>query len=239
MRGVVTIHQPNYLPWAGLFSKISQADYYVAADTFQFEPIVKRNRIRTEAGSKYLTIPIGAHYTRARIVDIPLPEDRKWQKTHWRTITLNYSKAPYFKEHAEFFDGLYRRQFQYLWELNLEIINYLLRCFEIEVEIVRTSELELDPEIKHTDGLIEILKRVGAKTYLSGPSGKDYLEYDKFPQNGLELKFFSFQHPVYEQRYAGFEPNLSAIDILFNLGPQAAQLVKDAGKVMGIDQLTG
>ncbi|MBI2853643.1 MAG: WbqC family protein [Chloroflexi bacterium] len=67
--------------------------------------------------------------------------------------------------------------------------------------------------------------------YLSGPTGRDYLETEKFAHNGIALRFASFQHPVYRQRYPGFEPNMSAIDLLFNLGPQAEEIVKRAAMV--------
>ena len=60
----------------------------------------------------------------------------------------------------------------------MEIISYLLKCFEIDIEVITTSEMDLDPELRSTDLLITILKRVGADIYLSGPSGKNYLDFD-------------------------------------------------------------
>jgi len=231
VKGIVTIHQPNYLPWTGLFSKVAQTECFIIADTFQFEPIVKRNKIRTPGGPAYLTVPAGSHFTNVRIKDVPLPEDRRWQREHWRAIFHHYQKAPFFAEHRPFFEELYRREYRYLWQINLEIIRYLLKCFNIRVEVIRASELDLDPNLRHTDALIDMLKAVGARVYLSGPSGKGYLEYEKFPQSGIELKFFRFEHPVYEQRYPGFVPNLAAIDLLFNVGPGSRELVRNAGGI--------
>ncbi len=238
MNRIATIHQPNYLPWIGLFSKVMQTNCLIIADVFQYMPIVRRNKIRTVYGSSYLTIPVGAHLTSARILEVPLPKDSRWQREHWREIYRNYQKSPYFEEYKGYLESIYQRDYRFLWQINLEIIIYLMRCFNIKVEIILASDLNLDPELKHTDTLIDILKKAGASTYISGPSGKDYLEVEKFSQNGIGLKFFKFQHPVYQQRYPGFESNLSAIDLLFNMGPRSSELIKSAGTVEEIACLT-
>ena len=233
MFNLVTMHQPNYLPWIGLFSKVMQTECFVIMDTFQYtrHGIIHRNKIRTNAGGSYLTIPIGKEFATARITDVELPRDKAWREIHWQSIYQNYIKTDFFKEHADFFDKLYHQDFQYLWQINLNIIRYMLQCFHINVEIIMASDLNLDINLKHTDMIIAVLKSIGATTYLSGQSGRDYMELGKFQQNNLICKFAKFNHPVYQQRYPGFEPNLSAIDLLFNVGPQSAQVIKDSGNI--------
>jgi WbqC-like protein family len=233
MRKIVTMHQPNYLPWIGLFSKISMAECFVVMDNLQYTKhgVINRNKIRTTNGSGYLTIPISKDFWKAKIKDVELPLDRKWEQIHWQTIYRNYAKADFFKEHEEYFKALYQKDFTYLWQINAEIINYLLKCFSINIEIINASEMNLDPNLKRTDMLIAVLKKLGAKTYLSGPSGRNYLEFNKMRQNGYDLKFAKFNHPLYKQRYTGFEPNMSAIDLLFNLGPQSNQIIKSSGSI--------
>jgi len=233
MSKIVTIHQPNYLPWIGLFSKIVLSDCLIIYDIAQYtsNSVINRNKIRTNNGFCYLTIPIEKKYYTLRIKDVPLPENRKWQEEHWKTIYQNYARAPYFKYHAEFFAQLYKTDFKYLWQINEKILLYLLESFDIKVEILKASELNIDSSLRKTDMLIACLKCAGTDVYLSGPSGKNYLEYEKFSQNQISLKFFKFNHPVYKQRYPGFESNLSAIDLLFNLGPEATIIIKNAGVI--------
>lgn len=66
------MHQPNYLPWIGLFSKIVQADCFVIMDTFQYTKhnVIHRNKTRTNTGSGYLTIPISKDFGRTKIKDV-------------------------------------------------------------------------------------------------------------------------------------------------------------------------
>lgn len=231
---IITIHQPNYLPWIGFFSKVSCSDGLILTDVHPFtkRSVTHRNKVRTNEGWNYLTIPINKSYYDMRILDVELPADRAWMAQHWRTIRQNYIKTAYFNLYQGFFEELYKSDMKYLWQINEAIITYLLKCFEIRVPVIKASELGLDHELKKTDLLINILKNAGADIYLSGPSGRNYLELDKFPRNNIGLKFFKFQHPVYEQRYPGFEPEMSAIDLLFNLGPQASQSLKVSGSIV-------
>jgi hypothetical protein len=233
MRKIITMHQPNYLPWIGLFSKIIQVDCFVIMDNFQYtkEGMTHRNKIRTNTGSGYLTIPISKDFWKTKIKDVELPHDQKWKEVHWQTIYRNYVRAEFFRPHRAFFENVYHKEFQYLWQLNIEIIQYLLKSFEINVEIIKASSLDIDNDLKHTDMIIAVLEKLGAKTYLSGPSGRNYMEVEKMQKNSFNFKFLKFNHPIYKQRYFGFEPNMSAIDLLFNVGPQSNQIIKSSGSV--------
>ena len=233
MTRIVTIHQPNYLPWNGFFSKVRQSHCLIIGDTYLLggQSTFNRNKVRTFDGWRYLTIPIGHKFEGTRICDITSPPETEWRRAHWRTICDNYRKARFFPAHRDFFENIYRSNFDFIWRLNEKIIIYLLKCFDIEVEIIKASDITLDKHLEKTDYMIALLKAVKADVYLSGPSGKNYLELEKFPQAGIQLKFFNFQHPVYPQRYPGFERNMSAIDLLFNAGPQSGGIIRDSGSM--------
>jgi hypothetical protein len=233
MNKIVTIHQPNYTPWIGLFSKIAQTNAFIIADNFRIGDgsFVNRNKIRVNTGWIYLTIPL-SHDTRGLPINqIILPVDMTWRQQHWKAICSNYVKTAYFKDHKDYFEELYLKDIQYIWQLNIEIILHLLKSFNINVKIFKASEMLVDQNLRKTDMILSLLKNVGADTYLSGPSGRNYLEYEKFPQHKINMKIFNFKHPVYRQRYSGFEPNMSAIDLLFNMGPESIEIVKKAGSI--------
>ena len=228
----VTIHQPNYLPWLGFFSKAEQADCLILLDNADFtkNSVINRNKIRTNAGWSYLTIPIDRKYYGTKIQDVLLPADRKWMGNHWETLRHNYAKTDCFHFYQDFFEGLYHKNFEYLHQINEDIIYYLLDSFEIHIEVIKASELTVRPDLHSTDLLIALLKSVGAGIYLSGPSGSDYLDFQQFEQNNIALEFFKFQHPVYGQRYPGFESGMAAIDLLFNMGTKSSDIIKTSGQ---------
>jgi hypothetical protein len=95
------------------------------------------------------------------------------------------------------------------------------------------SSLGLKPEhyekSNASEDLVAICKALGADVYLSGSGGRGYLDLEPFKREGIEVRFQDYQHPVYEQAFPGFLPNMSAIDALFCLGgmPEAV-LVENA-----------
>lgn len=234
MSKIVTIHQPNYLPWIGFFSKIKQSDCLILGDTYALggQSVFNRNKIRTKQGWSYLTIPLGRKTEGMKICDIPFPDNKNWQKAHWKLIHDNYIKSEYFNLYKEDLAEIYQRDFQKICQFNEKIIQFLLKYLNIEVEVVKASELDIDPKLEKTDLMIALLEGVGSGIYLSGPSGRKYLEREKFNQHNIDLVFFEFQHPRYKQRFPGFEPDLSAIDLLFNTGPQASEIISSSAKIV-------
>ena len=230
---IVTIHQPEHLPWLGFFDKISQADCLVLLDHVQFRKnyFQNRNRIRSSQGSTWLTVPVrlkGRFGQALNQVEIDNAGNPKWREKSWKTISQYYVKAPFFSPYAPFFESLYRTEWQQLAELNESIIEYVISALGIEVAVIKSSTLDVEEE-KKGDLVLEISRKVGADTYLSGVSGPDYLEPEKFAESGIELTFQNFQHPVYRQLFDPFIPNMSIIDLLFNHGSQSLDIIKGAG----------
>lgn len=226
MEKKATIHQVNYLPWIGFFNKISKVDCFVLLDTADYSKnsVANRNKIKVSNGTAYLTIPIEHRFFRKPLLEVLLPERSDWAKKHWKTIELNYCKADFFNSYNTFFKDVYGNLPEKLVELNEKIIRFLLKEFKINVEVVKASELAINPELKKTDMLLDILKKVHATSYLSGTGGKGYLEEEKF--DDIKPEFQNFKHPIYKQLYGGFIEGLSAIDLLFNEGDLSEKYVK-------------
>lgn len=89
---------------------------------------------------------------------------------------------------------------------------------------MRSSEL---PDIhgEKTDRLIQILTRVGARHYISGPSARNYIEAEKFERAGITLEYMSYHYPEYEQLYPPYDPYVTILDLLFMVGEQALSYI--------------
>ncbi|MBK8203626.1 MAG: WbqC family protein [Bdellovibrionales bacterium] len=77
-----------------------------------------------------------------------------------------------------------------------------------------------------TNRLIDILTRLNAKRYLSGPAAKCYIQNDQFLSADIDLEYKVYEYPAYPQRYGVFDPEVSVIDLLFNCGPESRQYLK-------------
>ena len=227
---LVAGHQPHYLPWIGYFGKIYQASKFCLVDSIQFEKkwFQNRNKIRTNSGEIWLTVPVKTHDRfDQNIADVVIDNAVPWRRKHWRTIELSYQRTPYFARYADFFRDAYARDWTMLVDLNEHIIKGVLDFLGIEKEIVRTSSF--GTEGQKTDLLIDICRKTGADGYLSGTGGaKSYVDLEKFAQAGLLHEFQRFTHPVYPQLHGGFVPKIAIIDLLFNVGPEAGRIVREA-----------
>jgi hypothetical protein len=219
---IIGIHQPNYLPYLGFFDKMEEADIFVLYDDAQFEKgdFQHRNRIRIYHGWKWLTVPVDKRH-------IPLNEIRiknevstgkgvGWSENHFDNIRDNYRDTPYYSVYEKDLKKIYDKRYDELVEVNIELITFLMKAFDIDVEIRLSSEL--GSTLKSTERLVEIVEALNGDVYLSGPQGKDYLDVSLFEKKAINVAFQDFKHPVYKQRYDGFEYNMSAIDALFNVG---------------------
>ncbi len=219
----ITIHQPEFLPWLGFFDKISQADLFVILDNVQFEKnyFQNRNKIRISNGWAYISAPIDKKTITKNIYDVKIAKLNKWKIKAEKTIIQNYQKANYFNEYSDTFFNILHEDYEYLIDFNLAMIEFLFETVGIKTPMIKASEIS-DENLHSTDLIVDICKNTNADIYLSGPSGRDYLELNKF--ENIKVDFHNFSHPEYKQQFTEFIPYMSSIDLLFNYG--AADFMK-------------
>lgn len=223
----LTIHQPEHLPWLGLFHKISQADTFVVLDDVQYRRryFQNRNKIRTKDGWQWLIVPLEKEDRDELLIKDArvFREDLRWRKDNLEAVRLNYSKAGHFREYWEEFQNIYARDFEFLIDLNMALINFFLQKLNLTAKVVFSSQISATGF--KSDLILDICLRSGAKTYISGISGKDYLSLDTFMENGIEVIFQEFHHPIYKQLHEPFIPCMSAVDLLFNHGNKSLDII--------------
>jgi len=229
---VVAIHQPEHLPWLGFFHKALQADCLVLLDNVQYRKhyFQNRNRIRGKQGALWLTVPVltrGKASQPIREVRVDNEGNPRWREKCRRSLIQHYEASPHWERYAGALQEIYRGAWTNLADLNEQIVRQMLGWFSIRAEIRRASELV--PEGSGSSLLLSICRQMGAQTYLSGISGRDYLEVEQFERAGIEVRFQDFHHPIYRQRYEPFLPCLSAVDLLFNHGPASREILQGVG----------
>lgn len=216
---IVAIHQPNHLPYLGFFDKMLKSDIFVIHDDAQFNDsdFQHRNRIRVHEGWKWITVPVERKEIPINQImiknDVNIGE-RPWNTAHFEIIQGWYKNAPYYETYAEDLRKIYELRYEKLADLNMEIIKFLIKAFDLKIKLAFSSDYNLAS--KRTERIVDTVRAVGGDTYLSGPAGKDYMDLSLFTD--IELRFQDFKHPEYPQCYEGFVPNMSAIDALFNVG---------------------
>ncbi|MCX7715860.1 MAG: WbqC family protein [Endomicrobia bacterium] len=213
----VAIHQPQYLPWSGYFNKILQCDIFVFLDDVQYKKNEwqNRNRIKSVNGELWLTVPV--HYKFGqKINEIEIDNKIFWRKNHLKTIKVNYNKSKFFTEFYPYIEKLLNKEYKKLVEINIESINMVLSYLGIKKEIKLSSELKVEGE--KTQRLINICKKLSADIYISGIGAKEYIVVEEFQKNNIKVIFQNYTTPEYPQLFGSFIPNLSIIDMIFNVG---------------------
>tara|TARA_B100001245_G_scaffold72053_1_gene51004 strand:- start:176 stop:880 length:705 start_codon:yes stop_codon:yes gene_type:complete len=222
---IVAIHQPEYLPWLGFFKKMMNAELFVFLDDVQFRKKgwQNRNRIRINDGTALLSIPVHTH-SYPKINEVTIDNEKNWSIRHKKSILYNYARAPYFDEIKDFIESIFEKKFQYLVDLNTEIIKFIMNELEIKSKIVFSSELEISK--KGSDRVLDICKAVDADHYITGTFwAESNLRVEEFKKSNIDIEFQKFQHPIYKQIHGEFIPEMSIIDLLFNEGRKEAKKI--------------
>jgi hypothetical protein len=218
----VVVLQSNYVPWKGYFDLVHDADAFIFYDDVQFtkNDWRNRNKIKTPQGVEWITVPAGSDKDRL-IYEVEI-KDASWQAKHWKTIQHNYGKRPHFGRYQEFFENVYlNRKWTNLSELNQYLIRAISRdLLGIDTEFHDSREYQTSGH--KLERLLELVVKVGADCYISGPAAKDYIEPARFANAGIEVVWKDYSgYPEYLQRFPPFEHGVSILDLLFNVGPEA------------------
>jgi len=219
---VISIHQPNYLPWIGYFYKIVSADTFVFLDNVDYQygnssSVTNKAKIKTNSGVQLLSVPVKKTKGLRFIKEMPVDNGQPWQRKHLNSIKLTYCKSPFFEPVFELLEGTLNSKTELLATLNETLIANICNYLLIPTNLVKASDLSIEQEDRNIR-LIEICKKLNGDIYLSGNGGKKYNNATLFNEKGIEIKYTEFVHPTYNQLHGTFIPNLSVIDMLFMEG---------------------
>ena len=225
---ILTAHQPVYLPWLGLFHKIALADTFVSFNQVQYLPKDwnNRNRIKTANGPIWLTVPVlKSGHREKNLKEIEINNDVTWRRKHWKSICLNYKKAPFFSRYESFFEDVYAREWQYLAELNDYMLKWFLDTLNIKTVFLDASDYDFQG-VKN-ELVLDMCKHLGSDVYIFGELGADYADTESFRNENMDVLFQKYKHPVYPQLHEPFISHLSILDLLFNCGDKSFEVLMD------------
>jgi hypothetical protein len=226
MSRTVAVLQSNYLPWKGYFDIIHDVDLFIFYDDVQYtkNDWRNRNKLKVPGGAAWITVPVGQALDR-RICDVEL-RDSHWQERHWKTWRQYYGQAPCFGLCEDFLRQVYlERRWRSLSELNQHLIMTIARDF-LGLTTQFTDSRDFRLAGRRLDRLLELLRAAGATRYVSGPAARDYIDPQRFAAAGIELTFKSYDgYPEYPQRFPPFDHFVSILDVLCNVGLDAASYI--------------
>lgn len=220
---IVTIHQPEHLPWLGFFDKMIKADTYVLLDNVQYKTNnwQNRNRIVDRDGTvQWLTVPcLTKNHTQTTISDILINDTTNWRTKYKGRISEAYRRYPFYRQYASDIFAIIDAPFRNIVDLNIALITHFRARLGIGPlpEVVRASDVGRSGSA--TDLLVYLIKQVGGDAYIAGADGGKYMELSKFSDNGICLLTHQYRPYAYAAPNGSFAC-MSTLDALFAIGAE-------------------
>lgn len=192
-----------YLAPVQYYSKLNRAD---SVTIELFEHYIKqsyRNRciIAGPEGAQPLTLPVEKAPNHGSIKDVRLSDHGNWRRLHWNALQSSYMTSPFFEYYADDFAPFYEKKYDFLCDFNEELM--LLCC--------RLLDIDIEGKLRHTDtyrsdiadGEVDLRNAISPKCDFTADANFEAKPY----------------YQVFRER-TGFIPNLSIVDLLFNMGPE-------------------
>lgn len=226
---IVAIHQPNYIPWLGLFYKTYQSDIFVLLDDVQYSNVGTHNfhYIKTPQGSLRLKIPVEVKFG-DKIMDVRTKDELNWKEKHLKSIESNYKKAPHFEQVFNDFKLLLADESKNLAELNGRIIKFIANKFGFKTEFLYSSSL--DVASTRTERILDICNKLDCAVYYSGTGARIYQKEEDFLARGITLKYSEFAPFEYPQFWGDFIANVTILDYLMHCGYDWEKVIQNIEK---------
>lgn len=224
------ISQPTFLPWIGWFDLVDQADAMVLLDDVAFskQSWQQRNRIRTARGLEYLVVPVKTSGRLGQRIDECEIADTHFGRKLVASMRASYGRAPFAESTLDELAAVTTEGATTgrLVDLNCALIDWIAARLDISTPMVRATALKTGGQ--RGEHVALICEELAAEQYLSPAGAESYLLEDRqaFDDRGIGVWLHMYEHPVYAQRFEPFMPYASALDLIFNEGPNAPAIMR-------------
>lgn len=220
---MLAIRPPAYFPGLRYMAHLQQVDHFVLADTVPYRrrSSQRRSRLRNPQGWQWISVPLRAHQQGQPLYEAAINDDDPWKGKHWRALQYNYRSTPYFEFFESQIEPIFEQEWDTLGRLTCATVELLHDMMDLATTLHRASELDGAP------GTVEaILEQIDDTALVVDANSAD----DE--SSAVQSDYvFHFDPPTYYQNFSGFEPDMSAVDLIFNYGPEAQTLLAQHARV--------
>ncbi len=218
----VVVLQPQFFPWRGVFEQIRLADEFVHLDDAQFQKggFTNRVQLKTPSGPLWLTVPVLRSGKLPPICEVEIDYRSDWRAKHVRTLLLNYARAPHVTLARSILEDVYAEHPTTISELDITALERC--CAELHLQQAFTRSSDTPVTGAKTERLVQLLVPRGTTQYVTGLGALEYLDEPRLASCGIEVRVMEYTRRPYPQLHGAFDPHVSILDTIANLGPDAA-----------------
>lgn len=212
----IAIMQPYFLPYIGYYQLIKAVDKFVVYDDVNYinRGWINRNNILVGGKAHLFTIPLKDASQNKLIHEVALAEDAQWRKKLLKTIQQSYQKAPCYSSVYPVIESIVQYDTGTISELALQSLIQVNEYLGINTEIVPSSTVYANADLKAQDRILDICQQEQATRYINPIGGMELYDRQKFAEAGIELFFIKSSSVSYPQFKNDFVPWLSMLDVL-------------------------
>jgi hypothetical protein len=221
----VVVSQPMLFPWPGFFEQIMLADVYFWFDDVQLPrggSFINRTRIIHGDGVKWMSIPVAGKSSFQKIESLTPAED--FRARHTAFLRQAFATAPFRKLALEIVEEVYAED---------SLCALLIASAEVPA---RRMGLSLSERRARTSAsgiggaswrrILELVRSVGGARYVTGHGAADYLDHEAFEAAGVAVEYMAYSKTPWPRHAPGFSPFASILDLIANVGPDAASYLR-------------
>ena len=224
------VMQPYFLPYIGYWQLLNAVDRYVIYDDVNFirGGWINRNRILVNGESKLIHVQMHNASQNKRINEIEVLADPIYKKKLLKNIEGCYRKAPFFRHVFPVIENVIN-----YGEINLArylqyTISRICEYLSIDTELIVSSTLPKNNELRGQDKILEICKILDADEYFNAVGGQALYSHEDFGAQGIQLNFIKTGNIRYKQFNNEFVASLSIIDVMmFNSVAEVKKMLED------------
>lgn len=217
----IAIMQPYLFPYIGYFQLINSVDEFIIFDDVNYikKGWINRNNFFFYNKKHLYTFPIKKVSQNKKILDIELFDGQEWKKDFLKKISENYRTSSQFSVVYPLIKDIVNNEESNLSKFILSSLKKINIYLGINTNIILSSEIDKNNELKSHDKIISICQLRLANFYINAIGGKDLYDINHFFEYGITIKFIESQNIIYEQinNKGNFEPHLSIVDLLMNV----------------------
>ncbi len=213
--------QPYFLPYIGYFQLIKSVDTFIVFDDVNYfkKGWINKNNFLINGISKSITIPLSKASQNKLIKDINIFYDKQFLNCI-STLKLSYKNSKnfnlFFSKFEEYFNTINSNT--NISNFNIGLIKIILPILNIKTDIINSSKINYNRELKGEDKIIEICKVLGSNSYYNLPGGVNLYNSVNFKKNNIKLNFIKpIIKPYYQNKSIEFIKFLSIFDFIMNV----------------------